>query len=57
MLLGIYVDMLQFTEIQKQVVMWVMSVGFSVVIVSVYALIVYCLYRLYRVIRNFSNRY
>lgn len=49
--------MLQFNELQKQMMMWVMSVGFSVVIVSVYALIIYCVYRLYVAVKNFSKRY
>lgn len=49
--------MLSFNESQLMVMGWVLTVGVSVITTCVVLLVMYCLYSLYKVVRNFGNKY
>lgn len=49
--------MLSFNENQLMVMGWVLTVGVSVITMCVTLLLIYCVYSLYRVVRNFGNKY
>lgn len=46
-----------FNEEQLHIIGWVLSIGISLFIGCVSALTVYCIYVLFRLVKNFSKRY
>lgn len=46
-----------FSEEQLHIIGWVLSIGISLCITSLSVLTIYCVYVLFRLIKNFSKRY
>lgn len=57
MLCGIYDDMVMLNEIQLGILGWIITIGGGIIVSCLSLLVVYCIYCLYKVIRNFSKKY
>lgn len=49
--------MVTLSEEQKNIIGWVITIGFSLGITALNALIMYCFYSSYKVIKKFSNKH
>ena len=53
----VYIEyMLSLNESQLMLLGWVVTIGSSVIVIGLTLLLSYCLYYLYKVIKNFSNK-
>lgn len=49
--------MFQLSEEQRNIIGWVTTIGFSLGIGSLSALIIYFIYTCYKIVKNFSKKY
>lgn len=49
--------MLSLNESQLCILGWIITIGSSVIVMGLTLLMVYCIYSLYKVIKNFSKKY
>jgi uncharacterized membrane protein len=49
--------MLSFNESQLMLLGWIITIGSSIIVMGMTLLVMYCIYSLYRIVKNFSKKY